>query len=50
LGISPDPVAKLAKFSDKQQLNFALLSDEDHAVADGFGVWGEKSFTLGKKH
>jgi peroxiredoxin Q/BCP len=47
LGISPDPVAKLAKFSDKQQLNFALLSDEDHAVADGFGVWGQKS-TMGK--
>jgi peroxiredoxin Q/BCP len=47
LGISPDPVAKLAKFADKQQLNFALLSDEDHAVADGFGVWGEKSF-MGK--
>jgi peroxiredoxin Q/BCP len=48
LGISPDPVAKLAKFADKQQLNFALLSDEDHAVADGFGVWGEKKFTLDK--
>jgi peroxiredoxin Q/BCP len=47
LGISPDPVAKLAKFADKQQLNFALLSDEDHAVADGFGVWGEKKF-MGK--
>ena len=46
-GISPDPVAKLAKFADKQQLNFTLLSDEDHAVADGFGVWGEKKF-MGK--
>ncbi|MCL1142451.1 thioredoxin-dependent thiol peroxidase [Shewanella gaetbuli] len=47
LGISPDPVAKLQKFSDKQQLNFHLLSDEDHAVADAFGVWGEKKF-MGK--
>ena len=46
-GISPDPVAKLAKFSDKQSLNFSLLSDEDHAIADAFGVWGEKKF-MGK--
>ncbi|MGX9463535.1 thioredoxin-dependent thiol peroxidase [Shewanella sp. A14] len=46
-GISPDPVSKLAKFAEKQQLNFTLLSDEDHAVADGFGVWGEKKF-MGK--
>lgn len=45
LGLSPDPVAKLLKFNDKQELNFALLSDEDHAVADAFGVWGEKQFT-----
>ncbi|MEZ9596825.1 thioredoxin-dependent thiol peroxidase [Shewanella sp. 10N.261.52.F9] len=47
LGLSPDPVAKLAKFSDKQSLNFSLLSDEDHAIADAFGVWGEKKF-MGK--
>lgn len=47
-GISPDPVAKLAKFADKQALNFTLLSDEDHAVADAFGVWGEKKFNLDK--
>ncbi|MGS0674305.1 thioredoxin-dependent thiol peroxidase [Shewanella sp. 0m-4] len=46
-GLSPDPVAKLAKFSDKQSLNFSLLSDEDHAIADAFGVWGEKKF-MGK--
>lgn len=46
-GLSPDPVAKLAKFSDKQSLNFSLLSDEDHAIADAFGVWGEKRF-MGK--
>ncbi|EGM69584.1 thioredoxin-dependent thiol peroxidase [Shewanella sp. HN-41] len=47
LGISPDPVAKLAKFAEKQSLNFTLLSDEDHSVADVFGVWGEKKF-MGK--
>ncbi|TVL11350.1 peroxiredoxin [Shewanella algae] len=42
LGISTDPVARLGKFIDKHELNFTLLSDEDHAVADAFGVWGEK--------
>ena len=46
-GLSPGPVAKLLKFNDKQELNFSLLSDEDHAVADAFGVWGEKKF-MGK--
>ncbi|MGL4446988.1 thioredoxin-dependent thiol peroxidase [Shewanella sp.] len=49
LGISPDPVAKLAKFAEKQALNFTLLSDEDHSVADAFGVWGEKKF-MGKTY
>jgi peroxiredoxin Q/BCP len=48
VGLSPDPVAKLKKFYDKQTLNFDLLSDEDHSVADAFGVWGEKTFTLDK--
>lgn len=47
LGISPDPVAKLVRFADKHELNFSLLSDEDHAIADAFGVWGEKN-TMGK--
>ena len=42
LGISPDPVEKLAKFSDSEGLNFPLLSDEDHAVAEAYGAWGEK--------
>ena len=46
-GISPDPVKKLARFVDKKELNFPLLSDEDHAIADAFGVWGEKKF-MGK--
>jgi len=44
LGISPDPVARLKKFEDKENLNFTLLSDEDHAVADKYGVWGLKKF------
>ncbi|MGL6124410.1 MAG: thioredoxin-dependent thiol peroxidase [Shewanella sp.] len=48
-GISPDPVARLANFAEKQALNFTLLSDEDHRVADAFGVWGEKKF-MGKTY
>jgi peroxiredoxin Q/BCP len=48
-GISPDPVKKLANFVLKKELNFPLLSDEDHAVADAFGVWGEKKF-MGKTY
>ncbi|RTR33312.1 thioredoxin-dependent thiol peroxidase [Shewanella atlantica] len=47
LGISPDPVPKLSRFAEKQELNFSILSDEDHAIADAFGVWGEKKF-MGK--
>jgi thioredoxin-dependent peroxiredoxin len=43
LGISPDPVAKVAKFHEKFELNFPLLADEDHAVADSYGVWAKKS-------
>lgn len=43
LGISPDPVAKIKKFHDKQGLNFMLLADEDHAVAESYGVWVTKS-------
>jgi peroxiredoxin Q/BCP len=43
LGVSPDPVAKVKKFHDKQALNFRLLADEGHAVADAYGVWAEKS-------
>jgi peroxiredoxin Q/BCP len=43
LGISPDPVAKVKRFHDKQGLNFALLADEDHAVAESYGVWAQKS-------
>jgi peroxiredoxin Q/BCP len=44
LGVSPDPVARLDKFVEKQSLNFTLLSDEDHAVAEKYGAWGLKKF------
>jgi peroxiredoxin Q/BCP len=43
LGISPDAPAKQLKFDEKYGLGFPLLADEDHAVAEKFGVWGEKS-------
>ncbi|MDO4917384.1 MAG: thioredoxin-dependent thiol peroxidase [Rothia sp. (in: high G+C Gram-positive bacteria)] len=42
LGISPDSVEKLARFSESENLNFQLLSDEDHAIASLYGAWGEK--------
>ena len=47
LGVSIDPVKRLGKFIERDNLNFTLLSDEDHAVAEQFGVWGEKKF-MGK--
>jgi len=43
IGISPDPVTAVRKFADKYDLGFTLLADEDHAVADAYGTWGEKS-------
>ena len=49
IGVSPDPVKRLPKFIEKENLNFTLLSDEDHALADAFGVWGLKTF-MGKKY
>ncbi len=44
LGVSPDAVAKLGRFIEKQALNFTLLSDEDHAVTEKYGAWGLKKF------
>ena len=44
LGVSPDAVARLGRFVEKQDLNFTLLSDEDHAIADKYGAWGLKKF------
>ena len=43
LGISPDPVKDIARFADKFDLGFPLLADEDHHVAEEYGVWVEKS-------
>jgi len=43
LGVSPDSVRDVKKFHDKQGLNFTLLADEGHKVADQYGVWAEKS-------
>ena len=47
LGVSPDEPARLERFIEKQNLNFTLLSDPDHKVAEKYGSWGEKKF-MGK--
>jgi peroxiredoxin Q/BCP len=49
LGISTDPLKQLVKFRDKEKLNFDLLSDEDHKVADKYSVWGLKKF-MGREY
>jgi peroxiredoxin Q/BCP len=49
LGVSPDPVKRIAKFAEKHGLAFPLLADEDHAVAEAYGVWVEKSM-YGRKY
>ena len=49
LGISPDTPEKQLKFDKKFKLGFPLLADEDHAVAEKWGVWGEKSM-YGRKY
>ncbi|MDG2035456.1 MAG: thioredoxin-dependent thiol peroxidase [Pseudomonadales bacterium] len=49
LGISPDPVKRLQNFIDKQSLNFDLLSDEGHVIADKYGAWGPKKF-MGREY
>jgi thioredoxin-dependent peroxiredoxin len=49
LGISPDKPAKQKKFDTKYGLGFPLLADEDHAVAEAYDVWTEKSM-YGKKY
>jgi thioredoxin-dependent peroxiredoxin len=43
LGVSPDAPTKIAKFDAKYELGFPLLGDEDHAVAEAYGVWVKKS-------
>jgi len=42
VGVSPDPPSRNKKFQEKEGLNFDLLSDEDHVLAEGLGAWGEK--------
>lgn len=49
IGISTDKPEKLYRFSEKELLNFDLLSDGDHKVAESFGVWGQKEF-MGKTY
>ena len=49
LGVSPDTVEDVKKFHDKFSLDFTLLADADHAVADAYGVWAEKSM-YGRKY
>jgi peroxiredoxin Q/BCP len=49
IGISPDGVESHQKFKTKHNLPFILLADEDHKVAEAYGVWGEKS-QYGKKY
>ncbi|MBA6257752.1 MULTISPECIES: thioredoxin-dependent thiol peroxidase [unclassified Colwellia] len=48
-GISPDEPKRLIKFCQRDEINFTLLSDVDHSVADAFGVWGLKKF-MGKEY
>jgi peroxiredoxin Q/BCP len=43
LGVSPDGMSSHQKFKAKFELPFTLLVDEDHAIAERYGVWGEKS-------
>jgi len=49
IGISPDKPDKQKRFDEKYSLGFPLLSDPDHAVADAYGAWGERSM-YGKKY
>ena len=49
LGVSPDSVKKHQKFKTKYNLPFTLLADPDHAIAESYGVWGEKMM-FGRKY
>jgi peroxiredoxin Q/BCP len=49
IGVSPDEPEDLKRFAGKYRLGFTLLADPDHAVADAYGSWGEKSM-YGKKY
>lgn len=49
LGVSPDAPERLGRFADRDKLNFTLLSDEDHKIADKYGSWGPKKF-MGREY
>ncbi len=49
IGVSPDSIKSHLSFRDKQDLNFILLSDDEHKLAEAFNVWKEKSM-YGKKY
>jgi thioredoxin-dependent peroxiredoxin len=49
LGVSPDDESSHVEFRNKYELPFTLLADEDHAVAEQYGVWGEKKY-MGKSY
>jgi thioredoxin-dependent peroxiredoxin len=49
LGVSPDPVRRIAAFAEKYGLEFPLLADADHKVAKAYGVWVQKSM-YGRKY
>jgi peroxiredoxin Q/BCP len=49
LGVSPDPIASHVKFHRKYDLNFTILADAEHSVAEAYGVWKEKSL-YGRKY
>jgi peroxiredoxin Q/BCP len=49
IGVSPDKMRPIEKFADKFKLTFPLASDEDHAVAEKYGTWVEKSM-YGRKY
>jgi peroxiredoxin Q/BCP len=49
LGVSPDTVQKQAKFKEKWDLPFPLIADEDHSIAEAYGVWGPKKF-MGREY
>ena len=49
MAVSPDSVDRLVKFEDKQELNFTLLSDEDHKITEEYGAWDLKKF-MGREY
>ena len=49
LGVSPDEPKRLVKFKERDELNFTLLSDPDHAIASKYGAWGRKKF-MGREY